>query len=249
LAAQNWRIVLLLTLTVVSFLATLALNPIGQDIAYHNFADQRQILRIPNFANVVSNLPLLLVGVLGLMSCYRKRPFAARRSWTVVFLGIALVSFGSAFYHWHPNNDTLVWDRLPMTFGFMSLFIALTSEHVSPKIELWGLPLALIVGVGSLLWWVTYGDLRWYLWVQFFPLLVIAVIVALFPPPYTHRYFLAVGLGLYLLAKLAEHYDTTIFVLTREAISGHTLKHLLAAAALFAVLTMLRNRKLLSRTA
>ncbi len=246
MSAQNGRIVLLLILAVASLLAVLALDPIGQDPAYHNFADRRPFLGIPNFANVASNLPLLLVGALGLRCCHRKRPPGARRSWTVFFLGIALVSFGSAYYHWCPNNETLVWDRLPMTVGFMGLFIALTSEHLGRKIELWGLPLALTVGVGSLLWWVMYDDLRWYGWIQFFPLIAVAAILALFPAPYTHRYYLAVGLGFYLLAKLAEHYDAAIFALTREAIAGHTLKHLLAAAALLFVYLMLRNRRLLS---
>ena len=36
----------------------------------------------------------------------------------VLFLGILLTGFGSAYYHLEPNDQTLFWDRLPMAISF-----------------------------------------------------------------------------------------------------------------------------------
>ena len=244
---QNGRILPLFFLALTSLLAVFAMNPIGQDPSYHAFADRRQFLGIPNFANVVSNIPFLLIGIFGLRLCCRKETTRARLSWIVVFLSVALVALGSAYYHWRPNDETLFWDRLPMTAGFMGLAVAVASEHMDRKIEVFAVPLALAVGIGSLLWWAFYDDLRFYGWIQFISLAAVAAIPASFPAAYSHRYFLAVGLGLYLLAKIAETYDVAIFAATGNAVAGHTLKHLLAAAAVFLIYLMLRKRRLLPR--
>ncbi len=134
-----------------------------------------------------------------------------------------------------------------MTAGFMGLVVAVASEHMDRNIEVFALPLALALGIGSLVWWLLYDDLRFYGWIQFFSLAAVAVILALFPGTYSHRYFLAVGLCLYLLAKFAEIYDVAIFAATDNAFSGHTLKHLLAAAAVFSIYLMLKNRRHLPR--
>ncbi|CAN6445446.1 unnamed protein product [Victoria cruziana] len=54
---------------VVLMLVTAA---IPQSQAYHDFADQRRLFPgIPNTLNVISNFPFLVVGVVGLMLCFR----------------------------------------------------------------------------------------------------------------------------------------------------------------------------------
>ena len=80
-----------------------------QEEAYHQFADRRSWLGIPNFANVVSNLPFLLVGVAGLRALARgDHPSTAfgdrweRRAFALLFAAVALVAFGSGYYHAHP---------------------------------------------------------------------------------------------------------------------------------------------------
>ena len=103
---------------------------------FHLFADIRTCLGLKNFGNVASNLLFLVVGAIGMAWCYRNAAMTARRSWFVFFLGVALVFFGSGYYHYKPNDDSLVWDRLPMTIAFMGLFAALLSEHLSDKHEL-----------------------------------------------------------------------------------------------------------------
>ena len=68
--------------TAGSLTGLLLLLPIPQDQSYHQFADQRTILGIPNFWNVVSNLPFLAVGAGGLRR-FRDNPAAI-----VFFLGV-----------------------------------------------------------------------------------------------------------------------------------------------------------------
>jgi hypothetical protein len=238
----GWREAVL-ALLILAPLACLFLfvGPIPQDQSFHVLADRRELLGVPNFADVASNLPFLLVGAMGVLWSFRIGA-GARSSWMVLFLGVALVFFGSGYYHLAPRDDSLVWDRLPMTLAFMGLLAALLSEHLSERIELPLLAAALAVGIGSVLLWRHTDDLRVYIWVQAVGLLVIPYLLAAYPGRHTHRRYLLYGLGLYALAKAAELSDQQIFALTGGAVSGHTLKHLLAAAAPYCVYLMLRRR-------
>ena len=240
----SWRLALLVLLAVGSFAAVMWLPPPAraQDLGYPEFADRRSFLGIPNFANVVSNLAFLVVGCAGLWLSFSRRVDGARASWSVFFLGVALVSVGSAFYHWAPRNDTLVWDLFPITIGFMGLFAALVCEHISARSERWLLGPAVLVGVASVLYWRVFGDLRPYVWIQVVALLMIPAGLVLFRSDHGGDRFLVIGFACYALAKGAEAYDHPIFGLTGARISGHTLKHLLAALACFAIYAMLEKR-------
>jgi hypothetical protein len=193
--------------------------------------------------DVASNLPFLLVGAAGLWLCARGRVGGALRSWQTLFLGVVLVFFGSAYYHWSPNNATLVWDRAPMTIAFMGLFVGLVSEHVGMRLERIMLAPAVAVGIASVAWWAHADDLLPYIWVQATPLASIVFVLAAWRARYTHRACLAYALAAYALAKAAEFHDGEIYALTSQAMSGHTLKHLLAALGVFFVYLMLRRRK------
>ena len=57
---------ILIGLMVISLAGLLLLPPISQDQSYHQFADQRTLLGVPNFWNVVSNLPFIAIGAAGL---------------------------------------------------------------------------------------------------------------------------------------------------------------------------------------
>jgi len=247
-SARFHRNVLLLALIVLAPLLYLLLlhAPIPQDKAYHLFADLRTCLGIPNFGNVASNLAFLLVGVVGAIWCYRNLNSGARLSWMIFFAGVALVFLGSGYYHATPNDDTLVWDRLPMTVAFMGLFAALVGEHLGMQYERPVLIPALVIGIASVFWWRYTDDLRVYIWVQGAPLLAIPFILAMFPSRYTHRIYLLYGLGFYALAKVAEYYDRETFAVTVNLISGHSLKHLLAALAPLLLYFMLRRREVRS---
>jgi len=58
----------LLSITLLGLLGAVLVSPIPQDQAYHNFADQRNILGVPNFWNVATNIPFVLVGIMGIRS-------------------------------------------------------------------------------------------------------------------------------------------------------------------------------------
>ena len=214
----------------------LLLPPITQDQSYHQFADQRTILGIPNFWNVVSNLPFLAVGAAGL------RRFRDDPATLVFFLGVFLTGIGSSYYHWNPNDDTLFWDRLPMTLAFAAILALVVEERVNARVGAILLWPALATGLFSLLLWRWTGDLRLYFWVQFFPGLAIVLLFLATPPKYTGTsYWIAAG-ALYALAKVFEFTDEPIYS-ANGLLSGHTLKHLAAAAACFAILRYFQTRR------
>lgn len=194
--------------------------PIAQDETYHFFADNRFIWAIPNFWNVASNLPFAIVGMLGL---WKLHSIFDR----VLFTGVLLTFFGSAYYHLAPSDARLVWDRLPMTLVFMALLTCVVAGENDTRFNRWLLASLVTCGVASVLWWNITNDLRFYVLVQFGPLLILV------PALWFVRdaRYLAAVLTLYALAKLAEFYDRAIF--SSLPISGHTAKHVLAAVATY----------------
>jgi hypothetical protein len=239
----RWQHALLALLAFGSLGLMLSLPAIRQDSAYHLFADRRILCGVPNFWDVASNVPFLLVGIAGLKFCLGSGLTTGRSSWIVLFAGVSLVSVGSGIYHWDPNNATLVWDRLPMTIAFMGLFVALLAEYVHARLGSVLLIPMLLLGLSSVLYWERADDLRLYIWVQLIPLLTIPAVMLLFRPRYSHSWLLAPALGLYVLAKVAEIYDREFFALTGGQFSGHSLKHLVAAMGCLTVLWMLRIRR------
>jgi hypothetical protein len=226
-----WRETVLTLLIMGTLAAVLTFPTVLQDPAYHRFADRRSVAGIPNFSDVVTNLPFLIIGVSGLFVLGRDPWAEARRSWAVFFAGVALVGIGSACYHLDPTDRTLVWDRLPMTTAFMGVLVAVLSERVDTRIEVPALLPAVLAGSFSVFWWSRTGDLRLYYWVQLLPILVIPAPVGLFPgSPDRDRTLMAAFL-LYTVAKAAEFNDQSLYALTGNVISGHSLKHLAAATA------------------
>ncbi|MDD9901738.1 MAG: alkaline phytoceramidase [Alphaproteobacteria bacterium] len=230
-----WRIWGLSLAGLVAFLAViLFVSPITQDSEYHNFADSRGLLGIPNFGDVAGNMAFIIAAFLGFRVV---RPDDDLRIiWRVFFTGVFLTALGSAYYHLAPDNARLVWDRLPMTISFVSLFCALVAERIDKKAGLGMLLPAILLGIASVFHWeyteaIGQGDLRLYIYVQFFPMLCIPAILVLFPARHKGTPHLLVVFVWYFLAKVTEHYDDTIFGMTGNIVSGHTLKHLCAAAS------------------
>eukprot|EP01125_Pyxidicula_operculata_P010302 TRINITY_DN3397_c0_g1_i3.p1 TRINITY_DN3397_c0_g1~~TRINITY_DN3397_c0_g1_i3.p1 ORF type:complete len:174 (+),score=22.75 TRINITY_DN3397_c0_g1_i3:418-939(+) len=164
-----------------------------------------------------------------------------------MYFSLILVGIGSAYYHWDPTTQTLFWDRLPMSFAFMSLFSSLLSDWIDPKFGnrlLWPL---ILFGSSSVVQWIYSenigsGDLRFYLFMQVFPVLSIVPLIALFPPRYSHSYQFIASLVVYGLSRLSEVKDRDIYELTDHVISGHSIKHLLIAAAVHVITLMLKQR-------
>ena len=227
------------------------LDPIAQDSNYHNFSDIKSYLSIPNTLNVLSNIPFLLVGLIGLIGLRRGAGSlnivnSIKLSYFFLFLGAALVGVGSSYYHFNPTNETLVWDRIPMTIAFMALYSIIISEFISDKIgKLLLLPL-LLLGIFSVLYW-SYtesqgvGDLRYYAVIQFFPILTIPLMLIFFKSKYNcvGGYWLL--LLTYIAAKLFETFDYQIHNYL-GLISGHSIKHVLSAFGLYILLCTYEKR-------
>lgn len=239
----HWREGMLVLVALALLGAIMAVGPIPQDPGYHQFADQRVILGVPNFFNVASNVLFLAFGIAGTVLCLGPHRPASSTSWAMFFIGGILIGVGSGYYHWTPDSATLMWDRMAMTVSFMALLAALVSEHVGAVPEKVVLICAIAIGVAAVLWWHYTDDLRLYIWVQAVPLAAIPLMLALFPGRYTHRVYLLYGFSFYVVAKLAEVGDRQLFALTSNMLSGHSLKHLLAAFGFLFVYLMLRRRQ------
>lgn len=229
-------------------------KPFAQPLAYHNFADQRPMVGIPHALNVLSNAPFIVVGALGIAFLLSAR---SRRSgifvekderwpYWVYFVGLVLTGIGSAYYHANPVNGTLTWDRAALAITFMGLFTAILAERVHVGFARWALAPLVVLGAASVFYWdwterVGAGDLRFYFSVQFFPLLLLPLLLVFCPPRYSHSGNLLASLMCYVLAKGLEKLDAQVYTDT-GFVSGHTLKHLVAGLSAGFILLMLWQR-------
>jgi hypothetical protein len=224
--------ILLLTITGVLAVAALFAPPLPQDPAYHQFADRRTMLGIPNALNVATNAPFAIIGILGLLTILRSRDqwLRSQPAWPVLFLAVSLTAFGSAFYHLDPNNATLFWDRLPMAAAFASLLSIVVADRVSRGAGLRLFPPLFCCAIASVVYWRLVDDLRLYVLVQFGSLLVILIVMVLFPEGRIRTGHLSGIVGWYAAAKILELLDAQVFGWA-GIVSGHSLKHLAAGMA------------------
>jgi len=222
-------------------------NPIPQDPAYHEFADTQRIFSVPNFWNVASNLPFLLVGAWGLTIVreMRQQNNELRPVYAVFFVGVLLTAFGSGFYHIAPANQPLVWDRLPMTIAIGGLFAAVIGEYRSRLMGRRLLVPFLAIGALSVIYWhwtesAYVGDLRPYAIVQFLPIVVVFILLIVRGSASDLTRSLWWMIGFYVFAKIFEHFDAQIHA--SFPLSGHTLKHVFAALGPAALAVGLRRR-------
>ena len=236
--------------------AVFMLPPIPQPLQYHDLADQRACFGLPNCLDTVSNLLFVLAGVAGLRflcSTAAQRAFIEARealAYALFFFATILVGFGSGFYHLAPDNDRLLWDRAAIALAFMAWLSAILCERVSLRSGLWLLPLLIAAGLGSVFYWGWsegrgVGDLRPYGLMQLAPMLLIPLSLRLYAPRYSGDRDILAVLGLYGLALLFDLGDRPVFELSGGLVSGHTLKHVVAALAVVWVMLHLSRRRIL----
>ena len=237
-------------------LAWALLPRIPQPLQYHDFADRRACFGVPYCFDTVSNALFVLAGLAGL---YFLRGDAGRRAfidsrealpYRLFFLAAILVGFGSGYYHLAPDNSRLMWDRAAISLALMSWFAAILCERVSLTAGLRLLPLLIAAALGSVIYWGWSeargsGDLRAYGLMQLYPMLLIPLLLWLYPPRYSGDKDILAVIGLYLLALLCDFTDRPVFALTDGLVSGHTLKHAIAALAMYWIVVRLRRRRIL----
>ncbi len=241
----------MLAIIVVVMIAVFSIDPIAQQPGYHQFADQRRMFGIANFFNVLSNIPFVIIGVMGmrLVALHQATGGLAelRPMYLTFFIGVFLTGFGSMYYHYQPGNQTLLWDRLPMTIAFMALFSAIVGEYISARLagKLFA-PLLLFGAASVIYWYLTeqagHGDLRPYALVQFLPVLLIPLILWLFESKLNHDRYIWGIVGAYTASKLMELFDAGLYSVF-GLLSGHSLKHLTAAFGTLIFYWALKRRR------
>lgn len=244
---MNIRNAILSGLALCAIVGVFLLPPMGQDPLFHKFADTRTVFTIPNFYNVMSNLPFLVLGIVGLYAFFKNNELSTTSfAILTLFIGVAGIGVGSAYYHLNPTNATLVWDRIPMTVTFMSFFAIIIGNYIHSRWRFILLLSMLIVGVLSVTTWYYgelngQGDLRLYFLVQFLPMVAIPLMIFIYPTPRIMRIEIIATIILYTIAKFFENKDAVIFNSGR-ILSGHTIKHLFAAAAVFYILQIVKRK-------
>jgi hypothetical protein len=246
------RATFVVAVSLISFFCLWLVPPVPLGPRYHIFADNRTQLGIPNCLDVLSNIPFMLVGLWGILWLLGRSSAAAFQTrlekgvYLIFFLGVAFTGVGSFWYHLNPNNQRLPFDLLPMTFAFMAILTSIAIERIGVRFGRTLLIPLLLLGASSVgYWYVTeargHGDYRFYLFVQFFPPLLIGLMIVLFPPSYTGMKYLVLAFLLFVLAKLLELFDGEIYQAI-HIVSGHALKHITAGLACYVIFLMLERR-------
>jgi hypothetical protein len=228
---------------IILILLAIFLPTIEQNQNYHNFADQRTLFGVRNALDTLSNLAFIMVGILGLVNFYNNQYIKISNSFSVIlnlfFIAIILTGLGSSFYHQNPNNFTLVFDRLGMSLVFASVLAMLAYLKISPRFGLHTLAELLILAPLTVLIWKFNGNLTPYAVLQFGGIILVILTLLLSKSQRQSPCFTSLII-LYGIAKLVEFYDVQIFTLTQNLISGHTLKHLIAALAAIVFISPLK---------
>lgn len=223
-------------------LAALAcLGPVlPPSVHQHDFADQRTLWSVPCALDVLSNLPFAVAGVWGLLALHRLERGAldavSRACAQLFFVGLVCTAAGSALYHVQPQDGGLLWDRLGMALPFAGLLGLAVAGRVSARAGRTATVGWLLAGPAAVLWWAHTGNLLPWAVVQLGGLFTVLLLALLPRRGGTLPVHLGAVAALYAVAKLFEAADHAIFDATAQWVSGHSLKHLWAAAAAWPVL-------------
>lgn len=206
------------------------------------FVDHRAWEAVPNAGDVLSNLAFLAAGLAGLWQLARV-PLRAidameRAMAALFFVGLMLTAGASAWYHWVPEAAGLAIDRTGMSVAFAGLLGLAAGTRVSGRAAAALGLTALLLGPFAARAALDGNVVPWAL-VQFGGAALLAWMACLRP----RASALTVGwfgvLVAYILAKLFEANDAHVFAISGELVSGHTLKHVVAALAALPVISAL----------
>jgi hypothetical protein len=242
--SRTARIRVVIGIGLAAAVVLLFVPAIPQPQDYHQFADQRAWLGIPNFANVASNIPFALAGIAGLivLAVRRAPKDAITALFAAHFASQILVCFGSSYYHWTPNDATLFWDRLSVGRPDDGPSISV-ADRISERAGVAACVPAVLIGALSVVCWKVSGDLRVWGLVQFYSMAAIAL-AALVPGRFVRTADWLILVGWYAAAKVCELLDVPLYEALR-GLSGHTLKHLIAAGGAFWLVRIAARRLLL----
>jgi hypothetical protein len=227
----------------VLLLVALVAPALTQPSDAHDFVDQRALWGVPHALDVLSNIPFAIAGWLGLRVLRHGMLSDAQRTCArLFFAGLLAVAVGSSWYHWLPNDAGLAVDRASMSVAFAGLLGLLVAGVVSDRAGLWTARALLALALASVAGWYATGNVLPWAVVQFggMPLLIVAAWKAPRGDAPAVRWSLV--LLAYAVAKLFESNDALVYAATGELLSGHSLKHLVAALAAWPVIHALAAR-------
>lgn len=225
-------------------LALLALFGPGieQPATYHDFADQRTLLSIPHAMDVLSNLPFLFIGVVAFIQGMRIDDPRWQGLTLTLATGLVLTFIGSGYYHLMPNNGDLLWDRAGMLVVFAGVLSMAVADRMGFASALATLAGVTIGGALSLWQWQQSGNLLPWVVLQGGGMVLLLLLSGARPRQDGYGFRLGACLLWYAAAKLCELWDASLFELSAGVISGHSLKHILAALAVLPLLQPMLRR-------
>lgn len=176
--------------------------------AFHLYPDSRTAL-------VLSNVPFLIVAALS-----RGAPWFLRVS-------VAAIAIGSGAYHASPGDELLALDWAPIGLTLMLFAATVVDLRVA-------FVLAPALALGSIAYWLATGGTRSggnmapYVVLQAAGVFV-PPFIALIAPCRVRASWLFVGVACFMLARAAAAYDRQL--LEAIGLSGHSIKHIIAALA------------------
>jgi hypothetical protein len=220
---------------------------VAQHAHYHGFADQRAWFGIPFAMDVLSNLPFTLAGVWGLVLLWLGRHDVARRSTPralagLFFVGLLVTTACSSFYHFNPQDSSLALDRQGMVVAFAGLLGLAAADRVSARMGLLVAALVLVAGPLAVAVWQVGGNLLPWAILQGGGMVLLVVLAMRKPCAGALGVPWMAVIALYAVAKLFELGDASVFGLMQGWVSGHSLKHVLAALAAGPVIWVMHNR-------
>lgn len=245
-AALVWRRECALAGVFLLLLAAALLGPsVAQPSDYHDFADQRSWGWLPHAMDVLSNLPFALWGMVGgwaLLRAVRERAVSATAAAMagLFFSGLWVTAAVSAAYHWQAADAGLAWDRGGMVLAFAGLLGLAAMRAVSTRAGIAIAAVVLVLGPLSVHAWSLTGNVLPWAVLQFGGMALILGFACLRPAQARElpvRWALLIAI--YALAKLLELGDHQVYAWTGRLVSGHSLKHMVAACAAWPVLAAL----------
>jgi hypothetical protein len=226
-------------------LAVSTMSPVIKGPGFHTYADARYWLGIPHVGDVLSNLPFVIVGIMGLVAAQTVTA-VPRHLVQLFFLAILGIGLGSGAYHVHPIDATLAFDWLPIVVALAWLTALVLADRVDARVGRIAAVVLPALAIGSVLWWwsgggTTGGDMRWYAMLQLLFVATVPVVVVLYPKGALSRGDLLLGVGCFVAARALHANDRAILEAT--GVSGHTLKHLAAGVAAYFVLRAVRRAR------
>ncbi|MDQ3190989.1 MAG: alkaline phytoceramidase [Bacteroidota bacterium] len=242
---KNW---ILPGSAIIAAFILLLIGPIAQNQEYHDFTDKRMFFGIPNFMDVITNIPFLFIGIAGLIVVFNSgsKKHTLKKICFTLFIGFVLLCFGSGYYHYTPSDFPLVFDRIPIAIIFMSFFSIFIYDYIGNYTGLRSFYFLNFIGIASVIYWyfsgiTGNGDLRLYALVQFYPVIAIPLILIFYKHPFNYTrevilIFIAFG-----IAKITEGLDEQIYSIT-GFISGHSIKHIFMTIAGVFLVFMIKKR-------